>query len=118
MKKFANYPSPVDKSMLISGGASGISAAFVEHFSRQGAKVAFLDLDQKSGESLAFSLAEVAHPPIFIACDVTDLSALASGVAQAGQNNGLISVLMNNAASNNRMRSAPRLTRSSIKTLR
>lgn len=102
MSNFAKYPSLAGKSVLVSGGASGIGAAFVENFSRQGAKVAFLDVDQKSGDSLVLRLASVAHRPVFITCDVTDLLSLESSIEIARQYNGPIDVLVNNAASDNR----------------
>lgn len=40
----AHYPSLANKRVLITGGGSGIGAAFVEAFSRQGCRVAFLDI--------------------------------------------------------------------------
>ena len=43
MTAFATYPSLVDRTVVITGGASGIGASFVTHFARQGARVAFLD---------------------------------------------------------------------------
>jgi NAD(P)-dependent dehydrogenase (short-subunit alcohol dehydrogenase family) len=52
MTSFAHYPSLVDRSVFITGGASGIGAAFVEHFAQQGSKVAFVDIDAASGTSL------------------------------------------------------------------
>jgi NAD(P)-dependent dehydrogenase (short-subunit alcohol dehydrogenase family) len=44
MTQLAIYPSLSDRSVLISGGGSGIGAGLVEHFARQGARVAFLDV--------------------------------------------------------------------------
>ena len=38
------YPDLVDKTVLITGGGSGIGAAFTQAFARQGARVAFLDI--------------------------------------------------------------------------
>jgi len=42
--QFARYPSLRDVVVLITGGASGIGATMVEHFSLQGSRVAFLDI--------------------------------------------------------------------------
>ena len=44
MQKYANYPSLEGRSVLITGGGSGIGAAMVEQFALQGARVAFLDI--------------------------------------------------------------------------
>jgi D-xylose 1-dehydrogenase len=49
---FARYPSLVDRTVLITGGATGIGASFVEHFAAQGARVAFFDIDASAGEAL------------------------------------------------------------------
>ena len=95
---FASYPSLIDRHVFISGGATGIGAAFVEHFARQGARVSFIDIDQAHGEQLAESLAACAHRPLFVRCDVTQLDALEAAIAAAREVHGPIGVLVNNAA--------------------
>lgn len=99
MSNFSKYPSLTDKSVFVSGGASGIGASFVDQFSKQGAKVAFLDTDQRSGEELVGRLTGAPHRPAFVLCDVTDLSALDREVKVVRQQNGPIQILINNAAS-------------------
>lgn len=95
---YATYPSLVDRHVFITGGATGIGAAFVEHFAKQGARVSFIDIDEASGERLAESLADCAHRPLFIRCDVTRIDALHSAIATARELNGMVAVLVNNAA--------------------
>jgi len=95
---FATYPSLADRHVFISGGATGIGAAFVEQFARQGARVSFIDIDQPNGEQLAASLAACAHRPLFVRCDVTQLDALEAAIATAREVHGPIGVLVNNAA--------------------
>lgn len=95
---FATYPSLADRHVFISGGATGIGAAFVEHFARQGARVSFIDIDQANGQQLAASLAACAHRPLFVRCDVTQLDALEAAIARARDVHGPIGVLVNNAA--------------------
>ena len=95
---FASYPSLIDRHVFISGGATGIGAAFVEHFARQGARVSFIDIDQAHGGQLAESLAACAHRPLFVRCDVTQLDALDAAIATAREVHGPIGVLVNNAA--------------------
>ncbi|RZI65348.1 MAG: SDR family oxidoreductase, partial [Variovorax sp.] len=41
VRSFATYPSLVDRTVLITGGATGIGASLVQHFAAQGAKVGF-----------------------------------------------------------------------------
>ncbi|WP_267224422.1 SDR family NAD(P)-dependent oxidoreductase [Dyella silvae] len=98
MSAFATYPSLVDRSVLITGGATGIGAAFVEHFARQGARVAFLDIDDASAASLCVSLADARHAPHYLHCDITDLDALRGAIDEARNLTGPIAVLVNNAA--------------------
>ena len=49
----AIYPSLRGRAVLITGGAAGIGASIVEHFCRQGARVAFLDLADEPARALA-----------------------------------------------------------------
>ena len=98
MSSYATYPSLVDRNVLITGGASGIGASFVAHFAQQGARVAFLDIDDAGAASLASSLADARHIPHYQHCDVTDLDALQSAIRDARSRIGKIGVLVNNAA--------------------
>jgi len=102
MTSFASYPSLIDRSVLITGGASGIGAAFVEGFAQQGARVAFLDVDDAGAASLCASLADVPHAPHYLHCDLTDLDALQAAIIAARAQIGPIAVLVNNAANDAR----------------
>jgi len=98
MSAFACYPSLVDRTVLITGGATGIGAAFVAAFAQQGARVAFLDIDHTGADALQRGLGDVAHAPLYLRCDVTDLDALGATIAEARTRLGPIGVLINNAA--------------------
>jgi D-xylose 1-dehydrogenase len=100
---FATYPSLVGRAVFVTGGASGIGAALVEHFAQQGARVAFVDLLQTEGEALAARLAAAGCPmPWFAACDLRDVAALQVAIHQAATVVGPFSVLVNNAAHDER----------------
>jgi NAD(P)-dependent dehydrogenase (short-subunit alcohol dehydrogenase family) len=99
MTDFATYPSLRGRSVLISGGATGIGAALVEHFAAQGSRVAFLDIDGAAGERLASRLGAGVR---FIACDVRDTAALTRAAATAAAAHGPVTVLVNNAARDDR----------------
>lgn len=96
--QMARYPSLSGRSVLVSGGATGIGASFVAHFAAQGARVAFLDIDDAGAQALIASLGEVEHAPLYLRCDVTDLDALHAAIVQARERIGPIAVLVNNAA--------------------
>lgn len=98
----ARYPSLAGRAVLVTGGATGIGAAFVSHFAAQGAKVAFLDIDAAAGGALEASLAGSDTPTVFARCDLTDLDALASSIETLRGTTGPFSVLVNNAANDAR----------------
>ena len=43
----ATYPSLHDRVVVVSGGATGLGASFVEGFVAQGAEVIFLDIQEQ-----------------------------------------------------------------------
>ncbi|ESW78821.1 3-oxoacyl-ACP reductase [Mesorhizobium sp. LSJC285A00] len=101
---FATYPSLSERVVLITGGASGIGADTVRAFAANGARVAFLDLQQEAGEALARELAAAAaHAPLFLRCDVTDIPALQAAIGTVRDRLGPVAVLVNNAADDNRL---------------
>jgi NAD(P)-dependent dehydrogenase (short-subunit alcohol dehydrogenase family) len=102
MTTFAQYPSLVDRTVLITGGATGIGACLVERFVAQGAKVGFIDIDATAGAALAQALAGARHAPLFVTADLTDIAALEGAIASVRQHFGPITVLLNNAANDRR----------------
>lgn len=95
----AIYPSLKDKRVLITGGATGIGAGLVEAFTRQGARVAFVDVAVDAGQALAERLGAGA---VFRHCDLTDVAALPVTIADIADALGGIDVLVNNAANDDR----------------
>jgi D-xylose 1-dehydrogenase len=95
----AIYPSLKGKTVFITGGAMGIGESFVEEFARQGAKVAFIDIAREAGEKLKSRLTGDVW---FGQCDVIDIKALQSAIAEAAKALGPITVLVNNAAHDER----------------
>ena len=61
---FTRYGSLEGRTVIITGGASGIGASFVRAFVENGAKVAFLDQQRETGATLADSLGEGAARPL------------------------------------------------------
>ncbi len=90
----ARYPSLEGRSVFVTGGATGIGAAFVEAFHGQGARVAFIDRDVAAGQALAGRLNGVWFGDV----DVTDLAALEASVEVARTAVGPLTVLVNNVA--------------------
>jgi len=95
---YTTYRSLEDKVVLISGGASGIGEEFVRAFAANGARVAFLDLQEDAGRALADALFGSRHEPLFLRCDVTRIDELKAAIEEAHRRLGPTSVLINNAA--------------------
>lgn len=100
---FATYPSLRGRVVLVTGGASGIGAEHVTQFARQGATVAFLDVAEDAAGLLIAALREERlPPPLFLPCDLRDIAALRDAVAEIGRRLGAVTVLVNNAANDER----------------
>jgi len=102
MNTFARYPSLQDRGVLITGGATGIGATLVEEFVAQGARVGFIDIDQASGEALVARLQAARHVPAFVVADLTDIAALDRAIDALRHRTGPFTVLLNNAANDQR----------------
>src|SRR5476649_473322 len=94
---FATYPSLKGRTVFISGGGSGIGASIVEHFAEQGSKVAFVDIDEAASKALAQKTGA-----LFLKCDIRDVKAYQAAIAEAAAKLGTITVLVNNAARDDR----------------
>jgi len=88
-------------SVFITGGGSGIGASLTAGFVAQGAKVAFVQRSDASGYCDEVEKAHGARP-LFIQCDITDVSALHAAMDEARAAHGPITVLVNNAAADDR----------------
>ena len=98
-----SYPGLAGKVVVITGGASGIGAAFVRAFVAQQARVAFLDIDTDAGEALVKDAAGASGPaPLFVRCDLLDIEALREAMARIRGTLGDAAVLVNNAANDQR----------------
>jgi len=103
MGGFAYYPSLEDRSVFITGGASGIGESLVEAFVRQKSRVAFIDLDFDASQALQKRLEdEGLQKPWFKPCDVRDIASLEECLRIATLDLGPVSVLVNNAGNDER----------------
>lgn len=101
MKLDAHFDDLKGQSVFITGGGSGIGAWLTEGFVAQGAKVAFVQ--RSDATELCDRLeAEYGNRPLFMACDITDIDALRASIRQSREAHGPITILVNNAASDNR----------------
>ena len=97
-QNFASYPSLRGKTVFVTGGAQGIGAEIVRGFAAQGAKVGFLDRDAAASAALCAELPGVRHE----LCDLRDIPAMQAALGQLKSALGPASVLVNNAARDDR----------------
>ncbi len=99
----AQYPEFRDRSVVVTGGGSGIGAAIVEGFARQGAKVSFIDIAEEESHALVDRLSrDSLHPVRFHQADLRDVGAIRATVEAIVAHSGPIGVLVNNAARDDR----------------
>ena len=98
------YPSLERKRVVVTGGGSGIGAAVVEAFARQGSQVVFLDIAESDSRALERELKGLPVKPRYLPCDLTDLQGLKDTFEQIEQAMGTVEVLVNNAANDDRHR--------------
>ena len=99
---FARYPSLENAVVYITGGASGIGEAMVRAFADQGARVGFVDIAAEAGQALAGDSSGGRGKVHFEPCDLRDIEALRAAFARLKSALGPPSVLVNNAARDDR----------------
>ena len=100
---FAIYASLRNRVVFVTGGASGIGAEHVTQFAAQGAKVAFVDIADDAARDLLAKIGAAGHTqPFYQHCDLRDIAALRAAIAEAARRLGPITVLVNNAANDQR----------------
>jgi NAD(P)-dependent dehydrogenase (short-subunit alcohol dehydrogenase family) len=101
--QFAIYPSLKGRVVLVTGGATGIGESLVRHFALQGARVAFLDIQDEAAVALRNELSVAGGTaPLYLHCDVTDTDALKESVERVLAGLGTVDVLVNNAGNDQR----------------
>jgi NAD(P)-dependent dehydrogenase (short-subunit alcohol dehydrogenase family) len=85
-----------DKVVIVTGGASGIGRATALLFSREGATVAIVDIDDPNGQAVVQSIVDSGGKAVFLRCDVTKTVECRSVVNRVLKEYGKISVLFNN----------------------
>ncbi|MEU8354448.1 SDR family oxidoreductase [Nonomuraea sp. NPDC048882] len=105
--RYAVYPSLRDRVAFVSGGSTGLGSEFVAALAAQGARVGFADIDAEGAERLLARIAELDCPkPVFVPADVRDVEQVRAAVAAVETELGPISILVNNAANDERHDSA------------
>ena len=97
------YKSLENKIVIITGGSQGIGKSMVSEFIKQKSKVYFLDIDKEGALKLIDELEKQnLKKPFFYECNITNFKELTSVIEKIGEENGVIDVLINNAANDQR----------------
>lgn len=101
MNNNAIFPNLLGRSVFITGGGAGIGAFLTDGFMAQGARVSFV---QRSDASAFCTEMEAKHGqrPFAQTCDVADIPALKHCLAVVAERQGPVTVLINNAANDER----------------
>ncbi|MGD8177267.1 SDR family NAD(P)-dependent oxidoreductase [Marinimicrobium sp. ARAG 43.8] len=103
MTMYTRYASLAERSVFITGGATGIGACLVEAFVAQGSHVAFVDINREAGDALVARLAGQSQGRIeFRECDVTRIPELRAAIRELSGTCGDFTVLVNNVANDQR----------------
>lgn len=82
---------------VVTGGASGIGLAIAERLAADGHPVAVFDRDGEGAAAVVAKLAASGARAVGVKVDVTDRSAIASGVERVHEELGQLAVLVNSA---------------------
>lgn len=82
------------KTIIVTGGASGLGEATVRRLHANGANLVIADLNEESGNAL---VAELKERAVFVKCNVTSTADIKNTCAVAIEKFGAIHVLVNNA---------------------
>lgn len=90
-------PRLENKVAIITGGASGIGAAAVELFAREGARVVIGDRDRAKGQALATRLSDAGLSVAFFEIDVSDPAQWQALMKHTLERFSKLNILINNA---------------------
>lgn len=88
------------RTIVVTGGASGIGAALASGFAREGANAVIADLNLDAAEVIADEIAAAGGNATAVRVDITDRDAVRAGIAHAVERYGRLDAYFNNAGMN------------------
>lgn len=98
----AIYPDLRGKTVLITGGGSGIGEALVKSFARQGSQVGFIDIAAEASAKVVDAVHTEGGTAHFERADLRDIGQLRAAIGKIRDALGPITILLNNAAHDER----------------
>lgn len=87
----------IGKTIIVTGGTSGLGEAIVHAFAREGGHVYFCGLIDSEGARVEADTREYGGSTHYVHADVRDETAMQQFVAKATANRGILDVAVNNA---------------------
>ena len=91
-----------DKTILVTGGTSGLGKAITEGFAAEGGRVFFLGRNKKAGTAVEEALRKEGYDATYIVCDISKADEISDAVKITEKKTGHIDVLVNNAGVSSR----------------
>lgn len=92
------------RTIVVTGGGSGIGAGISRGFASEGANVVIADLDLDAGRAVADTIVASGGSAFATRVDITDRAAVAAGIASAVERYGRLDAYFNNAGMNTPMK--------------
>lgn len=89
-----------NRTIIVTGGASGIGAALVRGFAAEGANAVIADLNLAGAQELADQIIAEGGSASAVHVDVTDRASVAAGIAATVDRHGRLDAYFNNAGMN------------------
>ena len=86
-----------NKTAIVTGGGSGIGKAIAILFAARGADLCILDVDDEGGRQVVKEILAAGGRAEFIACNVSDQSAVRDAIGKINSTRGAPDILVNNA---------------------
>lgn len=92
------------KTIIVTGGASGIGAGIARGFAREGANVVIADLNLAAAQRVVDDIVRLGGAAVAVCTDVTDRKAVRRAIQAAVETFGRLDVYFNNAGMNSPMK--------------
>jgi 2-hydroxycyclohexanecarboxyl-CoA dehydrogenase len=89
------------RTAIVTGGASGMGEATAHRLARAGHKVAILDVDGEGAARVVRDIEAAGSTAIALTADISDRAQIASALAAVREALGPVTILINNAATEN-----------------